>query len=592
MKNTALFNDSHSATYCPEDDKLRLYVGRVPREEYEALRAEGWQATPKQDCDFSATWTVNRKNTAESYAGVILDEDASPADRAADRADRFAGYLDKRLSEATGHADRFDAGPSVHGNQSFARAVRSADRHDKHASRAVDAWDKADYWQRRTAGVIASALYKASPAVRMGRIKTIEAEKRQAEKSRAGAASRYAMVQAIAADPGKAVASVMARYGGSPESAALSVVDTFMRPGKVRHPRRPEIVDYTSRLMEPGSADPVTVLDFAEYYLSTHAAPDSPQWENTDTAQFIRHCDLRLAYEMQMLEAQGGRAGMLEMEVGGWLGGKQIRKINKSPATGRVVSVQILDTLRGYRNGKDDTREALVTVNIERLAESSYKAPTEEDKEALAALVKAEKAARPKTSTPSLVNPTMADAQRLQDLFNAVTVARWEREHGHTIENAPAYAARPKTGEVCVVTQAVYSANSKGTYSRAETRGICGGGKVESTQRIESLRNGPVICKVRTTGYEPIRVVHITDKPAKPLPAAVWEAFTPEHTPDSLKSRARELVVALALRSYQRDAAQDALILAGRVAGLCNDSHMTEAGHAWAREIGAYSATA
>ena len=54
MNKPELFDDSNSATYCPEDDKLRLYVGRVPRDEYEALRAEGWQSTAKQDCDFSA----------------------------------------------------------------------------------------------------------------------------------------------------------------------------------------------------------------------------------------------------------------------------------------------------------------------------------------------------------------------------------------------------------------------------------------------------------------------------------------------------------------------------------------------------------
>ena len=36
------------ATYCPEDNKLRLYVGRVPREEYLKLRAEGWTALHKQ----------------------------------------------------------------------------------------------------------------------------------------------------------------------------------------------------------------------------------------------------------------------------------------------------------------------------------------------------------------------------------------------------------------------------------------------------------------------------------------------------------------------------------------------------------------
>ena len=40
------------ATYCPEDNKLRLYVGRVPRDEYLELRAGKWKSTPKQDCDF------------------------------------------------------------------------------------------------------------------------------------------------------------------------------------------------------------------------------------------------------------------------------------------------------------------------------------------------------------------------------------------------------------------------------------------------------------------------------------------------------------------------------------------------------------
>lgn len=52
MKNPDLYNEDHSATYCPEDDKLRLYVGRVPRPEYEALRAEGWTSTPKQGRPF------------------------------------------------------------------------------------------------------------------------------------------------------------------------------------------------------------------------------------------------------------------------------------------------------------------------------------------------------------------------------------------------------------------------------------------------------------------------------------------------------------------------------------------------------------
>jgi hypothetical protein len=57
----------HSATYCPEDNKLRLYVGRVPRDEYETLRAAGFKSTPKQDCDFVAIWTPEREDIARDY---------------------------------------------------------------------------------------------------------------------------------------------------------------------------------------------------------------------------------------------------------------------------------------------------------------------------------------------------------------------------------------------------------------------------------------------------------------------------------------------------------------------------------------------
>ena len=78
-----------SATYCPEDNKLRLYVGRVPRPEYDALRAEGWTSTPKQGCDFVAHWTPERRDTAIAYGdGFIGDEDQSPAG-SADLATRF-----------------------------------------------------------------------------------------------------------------------------------------------------------------------------------------------------------------------------------------------------------------------------------------------------------------------------------------------------------------------------------------------------------------------------------------------------------------------------------------------------------------------
>ena len=146
-------NENNEATYCPEDDKLRLYVGRVPREEYEFLRAEGWISTPKQDCDFVAVWNPSREATALQYAGFIGDEDTPPTERAADRAERFEGYREKRTNEALGHADNLSSGSL--GFQSQAKAEREERKLERMATKAGNQWDKAEYWQRRTAGVIA-----------------------------------------------------------------------------------------------------------------------------------------------------------------------------------------------------------------------------------------------------------------------------------------------------------------------------------------------------------------------------------------------------------------------------------------------------
>jgi hypothetical protein len=169
----------NEATYCPEDNKLRLYCGRVPRDEYEALRAVGYKPTPKQDCDFVATWSLAAEDAALAMlddGDDIGDEDQSPEDRAADRAERFAMYRDKRRSEAGGHADTFDAGPAAHGYQDERKAQRAANRHGRERTRALSQWSKAEYWQDRTAGVISHALYTTSAHVRRGRILRIESD--------------------------------------------------------------------------------------------------------------------------------------------------------------------------------------------------------------------------------------------------------------------------------------------------------------------------------------------------------------------------------------------------------------------------------
>ncbi len=185
--------ENNHATYCPEDNKLRLYIPdtlggskSLDRESYEYLICKGWKWSPKQDCDFVATWSPLNQHTAllliPEYED-IGDEDQSPQDRAADRAERYAGYQGRRLAEAQGFADDYDSGGAA-GCQNQGRADRIAAKRDRTALQASTQWGKAEYWVTRTAGVIRHALYNMQPEVRRGRIVRLESELRRCEPGR------------------------------------------------------------------------------------------------------------------------------------------------------------------------------------------------------------------------------------------------------------------------------------------------------------------------------------------------------------------------------------------------------------------------
>lgn len=412
------------ATYCPEDNKIRLYCGRIPRDEYEYLRSVGYKSTPKQDCDFVATWSIRAEDAAIAMlepGDEIGDEDQSPADRAADRAERFAAYRDKRRAEATGHADAFDAGPSAYGHQSQARADRAAARHDRTRTRALGQWDKAEYWQTRTEGVIGHAIYSTTAPVRRSRILRLESELRR--------------------------------------------------------------------------------------------APETPAYE-----RYRSHLERRLGYERQMLESQGGTAADAEIVPGGRFGRYLVLKVNKSPATKLPVSVGIWGEHPYKKDDNGKPLECVRTVNIQRLAESAYTPPKPEDLDELAAKlaeIKAKTQAKNATK-PKLINPTDEDAQRLQDQLNEQARKR-----------ASKYSDPPKPAPVRRMTQAAYSARSKGTYSHYSAEYLCDDGSTRS-DKYGSIRRGvKYLCKVRIgpsglgSFYAADSVIVLTDKPQKPLPA--WD---------------------------------------------------------------------
>lgn len=522
-----------------EDSKLRLYVGRVPRDEYLKLCADGWTSTPKQSCDFVATWTPGRRDTCLEYADVIEDEDQPPEERAADRAERFGDYRDKRTSEATGHADSYDAGPHVHGYQSEARAERSACRHDRIADRARDAWSKAEYWQHRTAGVISHALYKSTPGVRMGRIKILEAELRKHAEQVKRYAHHWNTWQKVAAiaDPAEQTKAALLYTGHTGYHDYAPYV----------HPRTGEestsLYGWLSRNeteFNSPERQPITGAEAVALFFAHHSEPalDSDR---------SRHYELRLAYENQMLEAQGGRLEQCEVLPGGKLGGKLILKVSKSTATGRATSADVLGpkvSSYAYKmHNIPGTEFAAYKFDLERLSPEAYTLPTPESLVELTTIKAKIKAAAPKSEPCPLINPTDADAERLQALINARELAEHEKKNTwHSTEARKIHTDAFKPAQVCRLTQAQYSANSKGTYTRAETRGISGNREVAdrvtnmyvSHEVARRKRIGPPVCQVRFTdsskgahGWYIETVIVITDKPQKPFPAVVWEKYTP-----------------------------------------------------------------
>jgi hypothetical protein len=515
------------ATYCPEDNKLRLYVGRVPREEYLKLRGEGWVALHKQretgGGDFAATWTPSRRDTALEYAGFIGDEDQGPAERAADRAERFSGYLGKRLNEATGHADNYDAGPAAHGYQSQARAERAAARHDRIADRAGDAWNKAEYWQRRTSGVIGNALYKSAPGVRMGRIKELEKHIRASEKARAEYAGKFGEWQRIAAMADTAKQNALARQMA------------YYEHGDFIHPRtgkKSYLFDH-ARAEEGRNADPLTGAELAALWLSEN----KPLCAEGD---WLTHYRLRLAYENQMLAAAGGMLEQCEVLPGGKLAGKLIIKVSKSSATGRATSCDVLGPkVSGYTYKTANipgTEYAAYKFDLERIKPDAYTPPTPESLAELAAFNAAKKAGAPKSAKAPLINPTDAEAERLQTVWNDRALARFQesifRQYGNGKNWVEYIEKNFKPSTVCRITQAVYSANSKGAHGRAEIENI-GSGAIRQGKSYNAAKIAAV-CQMRTTwgdgeanGGPAPRVIILTDKPQKPLPAEIWGAIVP-----------------------------------------------------------------
>lgn len=365
---------NHTATYSPEDNKLRIYpTHRFPREEYDRLKAAGFSWAPKQELFVAPMWTPEREDLAIEFCGEIGDEDKSLVERAEERSERFEDYSEKRMEDAesarkgvSAIADNIPFGqPILVGHHSEKHARRDAERIENGMRKAVKMWETSKYWTDRAASALSHAKYKELPSVRARRIKGLESLlRKQQTHAKPPTANPYEFL--IRDEQGEPKRS----------EAGKLLVDWPLCKAK------------TEELRE-GWTVPVRVI------------------------RWIAHFENRLSYERAMLSESGGtEADQIKPEKGGacrcWAsprgGYSLIQKVNK-------VSVTLLDN---WDNGGNDFTRI---IPFDKLTNMMSLAMVEEARKAGRVLHETKRGFYLLTAAPA-VKPT--EAPKEPTLFDAM----------------------------------------------------------------------------------------------------------------------------------------------------------------------------
>lgn len=335
-----------SATYSPDDNKLRLYAsGRLSPELYARVKSAGFVWAAKQGLFVAPAWTPEREDLLLELAGEIDDEDTSLLERATERAERFDTYQESRTRDAENAAEsvrRIADGipfgqPILVGHHSERHARRDAEKIETGMRRAVKMWETAQYWEDRAQGAIRHAKYKERPDVRARRIKKLESERRKVAKH----VERSEMLVKLWLNP-----SQLTRKDGTGGELRDKVIWLANVDGSYYSSAYTRPSGYTGPLTlweAAGGSDHANAIATPEQVREKAIANHTHYLERA--ARWLAHYDNRLAYERAMLADAGGTAAdKAGPEVGGgckcWAspreGWSYIVKVNK-------VTVTVLD---------------------------------------------------------------------------------------------------------------------------------------------------------------------------------------------------------------------------------------------------------
>ena len=352
-----------SATYSPDDNKLRLYAStRLDEETYQRVKLAGFRWAPKQALFVAPMWTPGRVDLLTELCGEIDDDDVSLVERAEQRAERFDDYSDKRSDDATRSreaVERLAEGipfgqPILVGHHSERMARRHAAQIENGMRQTVRMWETAEYWQRRAAGALSHAKYLERPDVRSRRIKKIAADLRK--------------VQRTHDDAGKFL-QAWNKEGLTAERAL--VLSGFCHVSKAfplaEYPRALPASQYEGDMsIYSALKDGVVTAERAKVIV-VRSFERSQAW----ASRWIEHYTLRLSYERAMLAEQGGtvadktgpeKGGAVQCWAGPRGGWAYIRKVNRVTVTiednwgngGRNFARNIaMDKLQGVMTAAD-----------------------------------------------------------------------------------------------------------------------------------------------------------------------------------------------------------------------------------------------